>query len=197
MKTIILLFVSILTTSCSMWPALVVPITIKERVAVGSSIKLNQEIEIPQSRSFIYIQNGNIAPIQNYNTVDIYSPYCMLYINHEARQPYIIKTDRFEITKVIEWEGYHSKRSLYEYAMVNTQPAGLIKTSLASRSLNIRGGLDSTMYATILSLRSTKQPEVKKMVCGRWDAPTDVTHLTLGELKMALGDLMTIEIKGN
>ena len=197
MKRVIFILIALLTTSCSMWPTLVVPITIKERVAVGSIIKLNQEIEIPQGRSFIYIQNGNIAPIQNYNAVDIYTPYCMLYINHEARKPHIIKPDRFEITKVIEWEGYQSKRSLYEYAKVNSQPGGLIKTSLASRSLNIGGGLDSTMYATILSLRSAKQPKVKQMVCGRWDDPTVVTHLTFGELKSALGDLMTIEAKVN
>lgn len=194
MKTAIFLIVTLLTASCSIVPPKV-PATIKERLPVGSILKLNQSVIIPKDRSFIYIANGKVAPLKNYNTVDIYSPYCMFYINNETSQSHTIMPDRFEITKITEWEGYKSHRSVYKYASVNTQPAGLIKTRLASRSLSIRGGMDITMYATILRLHSSKQPEVKEMVCGRWDDPTEVTHLTLDELKIALGDLMTIKVK--
>lgn len=194
MRIVTFLLVILLTTSCSMLSPQVA-VTIKERLAVGSVLKLNQSIEIPQERSFVYIAKGKVAPFKNFNTVDIYSPYCMLYLNHENRQPHTIMPDQFEIIKITEWDGYKSHRSLYKYARLNALPAGMIKTRLATRSLNIRSGTDIIMYATILRLHSSKQPEVKEIVCGHWDEKSLVEHLTLGELKTALGDLITIEAK--
>ena len=183
MKRIIFLVIALLATSCSMLPPQV-PTTIKERLAVGSTLKLNQSLQIPEDRLYIYIQNGRVMPIKNFNTVDVYSPYCMLYLKEETRQPHTVMPDKFTITKIIEWEGYYSLRNRYQISR-------LVKVATERDA-----GIDIIMYATILSLHSDKQPDIKQMVCGHWDEQSIVEPLTLEQLKTALGSLMTIEAKG-
>lgn len=192
MKKIIFLMVTLLMTSCGMLPPHV-PVTIKERLAVGSILKLNRAIEIPQDRSFIYIANGKVAPIKNFNTVDIYSPYCMFYLKDEVSQVHTINPDRFKVTKITEWEGYYSSGDLLKYAYASNQYTGLVKTGLVKAGLERENNMDIIMYATILRLHSSMQPEVKEIVCGHWEEKSLVEPLTLDELKSALGDLITIE----
>jgi len=195
MRRVFVLILAFIISGCSSLPQ-VVPVTIKEGLAVGSSINLNQSIVIPKDRSFIYIANGQVAPLKNFNTVDIYSPYCMFYLKHEAKQPHTIRPGKFEVIKITEWEGYYSLRRLLKYTQLNVQPVGLVKTRFNKAGSNRDGGFEIIMHATILRLHSSTQPEVKEMVCGHWDEQSLVEPLTLDGLKSALGKLMTIEANG-
>lgn len=195
MRRVFVLILTFIISGCSSLPQ-TVPVTIKEGLAVGAHINLNQSIVIPKDRSFIYIANGKVAPLKNFNTVDIYSPYCMFYLKHEAKQPHTIKPGKFEVTKITEWEGYYSLGSLLKYTQLNIQPAGLVKTGFNKAGSNLDSGFEIIMHATILRLHSSAQPEVKEMVCGHWDEQSRVEPLTLDGLKSALGKLMTIEARG-
>jgi len=179
----------VLLTSFSNLSLAYEPVTIKNLLPVGSTLHLTQALEIPKDRLYIYISHGKVAPIKNYNTVDIYQPYCMFYLYEETSQARQILPDQFKITKVVEWEGYYSRLNS-PYLRVS----GLNKMRMV---IDDDEGSSTIMHATILSLRSDKQPEVKQLVCGHWDDQTLVEPLTLEEMKSALGDLiLIIKIRG-
>lgn len=166
------------------------PATIKELLPVGSTLHLNQVLDIPKDRSYIYIAHGKVAPLKNYNTVDIYDPYCMFRLHNGADVARKVLPDKFNVTKVIEWEGYMSGLNYMNVANRNNQASRFIKVA----AMNIGSGYSSiTMYATIIGLHSAKQPEVKELVCGHWDEQSLVEPLTLKQMKTALGELVTVD----
>lgn len=186
MKKIILLALALLTVSCNLPPAKEI-VTIKDKLNVGSLLHLTEEVIIPKQRTFIYIANGKVAPLKNYNTVDIYEPYCMFFLQDETSQDKTISPDTFEVTDVLEWEGYYSQfNSGFMNAVNNTNSSG--------RFIKVDGDRGDIMYATIISLRSKKQAQVKKLVCGHWDDYYRIEPLTFEQLKFTLGDLITIDV---
>ena len=186
MKKIILLISVLLTASCNIQPAKKL-VTIKDRLQVGSSLSLTQKLVIPKDRTFIYIANGKVAPLKDYNTVDVFEPYCMFFVEDEVSQDTIISPDTFEVTDVLEWEGYYSQStSGFMNAVDNTNFSG--------RFIKVDGDRGDIMYATIISLRSKKQKEVKKLVCGHWDDYYRIEPLSFEQLKTTLGNLITIEV---
>ena len=182
MNKVITLFLLLSTVSCSL-PQVKNPMNVKALLPVGSTLRLTKKIIIPEDRSFIYIANGKVAPLKNYNTVDIYEPHCMLYVNKEASYKQEILPDEFEITNIIEWERDFSKLNIR-----NATTSRIIKVGYASDD----GGPSIVMYATIISLHSVKQTNVKQIVCGHWNDPHEIEPLTLEEMKSALGDLILI-----
>lgn len=187
MKKILILSMVLLTSSCSL-PLDYKRVTIKELLPIGSILHLTQAIDIPAERSFIYIANGQVAPLKNYNTVNIYHPYCTFHLYDETLQTHQIMPDQFEVTKIVEWERNFGRLDNKNNAYATNRAGGLIKTTSAGD-----GGPSIVMYATILSLRSTKQPEVKEIVCGHWNDPWEIEPLTLQEMKSALGELIIID----
>lgn len=171
-----------------------VPVTIKERLPVGSilNLTLTQPLDIPINRSFIYIANGKVALLKNFNTVDVYEPYCMFRLHKEVTQAHLVLPDQFEVTKIIEWEGYYSINDYRKFAHKIIRSGGLIKAGFVNDN---ESGSNIIRYATILSLYSNKQPDVKELVCGHWDEQSLVEPLTLEEMKTALGSLITIGSK--
>lgn len=187
MNKILTLLVVLLTSSCSL-PLDYKHVTVKELLPIGSMLHLTQKIDIQADRSFIYIAHGKVAPLKNYNTVDIYQPYCTFHLYDESSEARTIIPDQFEVTKIVEWERDFGRLENKNNAYATNHAGRSIKTSMAGD-----GGPSIVMYATILSLRSTKQPEVKELVCGHWNDPGEVEPLTLQEMKSALGELITIK----
>lgn len=181
----------LLTASCQMLPKYT-PKTVKELLPIGSKLQLLQSLEIPADRSFIYIANGKVAPLKNYNSVDIYQPYCMFRLNKESAAAQIIMPGTFEVTRIIEWEGYHGGLNGKIIARPGRFNNGFIKTG----GVEYDPGPSTIMYATILSLRSRAHPDVKELVCGHWDDQGIVEPLTLDEMKSALGQLIIIKSGG-
>lgn len=193
MKKVILLILVLFTASCNL-SRYHTPVTIKELLPVGSTLQLTQTLEIPEDRLFIYIANGKVMPLKNYNTVDIYQPYCMFRLYKAAAQPRQVMPDQFEITKIVEWEAYYGDLNTQKFTNAVSNKGEFIKVSAVNYD---DGGSRTVMYATIMSVRSEKQPEVKELVCGHWDDQAIVEPLTLQELKTALGNLIRIAIKPN
>lgn len=191
MKKVTLFMLVLFTTSCNL-SRFHTPVTIKELLPPGSILRLTQIVEIPADRSFIYIANGQVMPLKNYNTVDIYRPYCMFRLYKEASQPRQVMPGQFDVTKIVEWNAYYGDLNTRKFTNAASNKHRFIK----SGSVNYDdAGPSTVMYATIISLRSDKQPEVKELVCGHWDYFGIVEPLTLQEMKIALGDLIRIEVK--
>jgi hypothetical protein len=179
-----------------------VPSSIKQLVPVGSRFVLNQPIEIPQDRRSTYIFRGKVV---SYKDVDIYYPHCQIMMHKISGQARRIAPDSFELTKVNEWEDYTSIQPTRVASLdvadsritggigvgVGVGGGGGISVGVGVGS----GGPSLIKYATILSLRSAKQPEVKEMVCLHWGDRGQIDFLTLEELKSALGNIFSIEIK--
>lgn len=189
------LFLIILTLSIISCSLLQVsnPKNVKALLPIGSTLRLTEKIIIPKDRSFIYIANGKVAPLKNYNTVDIYEPYCMLYLDKGASFQQEIFPDEFKITNIIEWERDFSKLDIMNVVKYHERAPGFIKVV----SISDDGGPSIVMYATILSLHSNNQPNVEKIVCGHWNYSFEIEPLTLEEMKSALGDLILIEKVAN
>ena len=188
MKKIIALLSFLLTTSCSL-PVNTSLLSIKDRLPVGSTLQLTQTIIIPADRSFMYIANGEVKKLKNYNTVDIYQPYCTIHLHKGSSQARKIEPDDFEVTKIVEWARDFG-RLFNNNKVVKRDHDGFIKTTM-----NENTAPSVVMYATILSLRSSKQPEVEELVCGYWDEIWKDEFLTLKEMKSALGGLIAIKPK--
>lgn len=165
------------------------PVTIKELLPVGAVLQLTTTLTIPANRSYMYIAEGKVAPLKNYNTVDIYEPYCMIGFEKESPLARYIMPDTFKITRIIEREGYYSSNDSKTIEFSLNRKVRLIKTI---GSLSDDSAPSNIMYATIISLYSDNQPEVKKIVCGHWDEPHLVEPLALKEMKRALGELIVI-----
>lgn len=179
----------LLTTSCSS-SLIQQPVTIKELLPVGSTLRLTQTLTIPKDRSSIYIAFGKVAPLKNFNTVDIYEPYCMFRLHDEVPDARQVLADQFKITKIVEWEGYYSRLDYRNVTSRHNRESGFRKVATMNAS---DGGPSIMMHATVIGLHSNKQPEVKEIVCGHWDEQSLVEPLTLEQMKTALGDLFAIE----
>lgn len=189
MKKMIISVMILLTTSCSS-SLIQHPVTIKELLPVGSTLRLTQALTIPKDRSSIYIAFGKVAPLKNFNTVDIYEPYCMLRLHDEVPDARQVLADQFKITKIVEWEGYYSRLDYRNVTSRHNRESGFRKVATMNAS---DGGPSIMMHATVIGLHSNKQPEVKEIVCGHWDEQSLVEPLTLEQMKTALGDLFIIE----
>lgn len=189
----VILFISLLVSSCSLPPYN--PNSVKKLVRVGSSLRLLQPIEIPAGKTQVYIAGGKIMPFKNYNTVDIYKPYCEFILREVTDKVHQVQPDKFVITKIVEWENYYGKRGGTMYAANDPLNVDISIGSQIRIGIGMweSDGPSLIMYATILSLHSDKQPQVKKMVCGHWDEAGKVEAITLEQLKSALGQLFVIE----
>ena len=192
MKRVAVLLSVLFLSSCNL-SRYYVPTTVKELLPVGSHLRLTQAIEIPADRSTVYIAGGRVMPFKNYNTVDVYKPYCEFGPDGESSQPRRVLPDRFEITRIVEWEKYLGSLETVRVASAAEDKKRRPDVFGVGTLFEDDGGPSIVMYATILSLRSDNQPEIKKMVCGHWEELGKVEPLTLEQLKSALGGLIVVE----
>ena len=187
MKKIIVMLSLLLTSGCSM-PVNIPLASIKNTLPIGSVLQLTQTIVIPADRSYMYIANGELKKLKNYNTVNIYYPYCTIHLHNDSEKSRQIMPGHFEVTKIEEWEREYGSLFNKNKTFVQRSGGRFIKTSMSDG-----GGPSIVMHATIISLRSINQPEVKELVCGHWNDPSELEALTLNEMKSALGELIIIK----
>jgi hypothetical protein len=197
MKKLAILFSFLFLVSCAGVSLKHKPVSIKELVPVGSTIRLTQTIEVPANRAYVYIANGKVMPFKNYNTVDVRKPYCRFGFPKPDARVRQIQPDTFRITKIVEWEDYHGKLGNPQWARLDLADVN-IRGGFQFGVLDFNdGGPPTIMYATILSLHSERQPGIQEMVCGHWDDQGIVEPLTLDQLKTALGNLIVVDVVGS
>jgi len=196
-KKLAILFSFLLLASCGSISLKYKPVSIKELVPVGSTVRLTAPIEVPPNRAYVYIANGQVMPFKNYNTVDARKPYCRFGFakaDDRARQ---IQPDTFRITKIVEWEDYHGKLGNPQWARLDLADVS-IRGGFQFGVLDFNdGGPSIIMYATIMTLHSDQQPVVNELVCGHWDEQGIVEPLTLTEMRTALGNLIVVDVVGS
>jgi hypothetical protein len=144
----------------------------------GWILQLNKTLTIPPNSATVRLQYGGVVPR---NGVQEQDPYCVVELNTVSDKPQTLEPGRFEVWRVT--------RSVETIAMA-TSP--FIKTGFASDD----SGPSFLYYKTVFHLRDTVQPNIRSMTCA-WDqmAPGNeslMRHLTLGEIRSALGDWITL-----
>ena len=155
-----------------------------ERPAVkpGSYVQLNYEYKIPNQFARVHFQNGKQVLEGN---IDRFTPHCSILMQdiHEAGQPQQkVFPGRFYVNKVIESNDYRYGR-----------------TYVASLNWEHDGPPSNVDYQLDMRLSSSEQPGIRSLICVKNIndyVAYNRRYPNLSEIKIALGDLVTIEAPG-
>ncbi|MDH5185152.1 MAG: hypothetical protein OEX12_14820 [Gammaproteobacteria bacterium] len=167
--------------------------TIKELLPLGSTLHLTADLEIPAGRGYVYIAHGQVVTFKSYNTVDIYKPHCMFRLHQVAPQGHTVRAGRFKVIKIVEVDEYYGRSNTIKLASTELSELHIGGSIGAGLGIIEDAAPSASMYATVISLQASEQPEVKDLVCGHWDTKGVVEPLTLAEMQEALGLLLIVE----
>ena len=155
--------------------------TVRPSVSPAAIVQVNQQLEIPNRKARVYIQDGAVT---TYRKKDKWSTYCSLLMQqkHTSGEPKLsVLPGQFKITKVIESE----------------DGSGIIRTYVASLGWII--DVEDNRYVHVIfgiemRLSSAEQPGVRALICEkRTNNRGHYNYPTLEEIRIALGNM--IEIK--
>lgn len=144
----------------------------------GWVVRLDQPLTIPADAATVRLQYGEIVPR---NSVQEHDAYCVVELNTVSPDPQILKPGQFKVWRVT--------RSVETLAAT---PSPFVK----ARYVLDDSGPSFLYYKTEFHLRDPAQPNLRSMTCA-WDqmAPSNRTfmrHLTLSEIRRALGNWITL-----
>ncbi len=149
-------------------------------VPVGSVLTLHKTLTIGGGQVAIYVQRGEVLQERN---VDKYRPNCKFEIYAMSEQPRSVQKDNFEIVKVVDEIETASIQSGIRLAALGP---------VASMALDASEVFN---FATLLYLNSEQQKDVYRLTCQHWDMVVDGQHLSIEEMRSAMGDVFTLKIK--
>ena len=150
-------------------------------VAVGSSIVLHQPVLIGADQVATYVQNGELM---SYDAVNKYQPNCKFEIYTMSEQSRTVEPDTFEIIRVVdEIESSSISKSTQVALRGDAFMLGLLDMSYVFN------------YATMMYLKSDKQQDVYRMTCQHWEDIRDDRHLTIEQMRQAMGEVFTLKLK--
>lgn len=154
-------------------------------VPTGSTLTLTRTVTIPADQVAVYLQGGEVVPAGRINQ---YYPHCKFELIHRRDTGQTVQPDDFEIIKVVQEIGH-------SVALDGLQTAQMS----VGIEINIgmdRGGSSLQTYSTRLMLRSARQPQVFRLSCGQAALPHEGQHVSIDEMRKALGNLFTLELVG-
>lgn len=179
MKNLLLLGLAFLLWSCDT-PRTYGPETPYYRFPADSRLVLNRALEIPAGWATARLQYGKTVP---FGHVQEHAPHCILEIDTVRESPQQVEPDTFSIVKVVRSE-----------STLAAKPSFFIRAAFADTD---RPG--QMFYKTIFMLRSEHQPGVRWLSCqsDQYAAGIGIPrHLTVSEIRQALGELFTLELPG-
>jgi hypothetical protein len=154
-------------------------------VPVGSTLVQNQDVVIPPNTASTYFQGGVTMPQSQVNQ---YHPFCKFEVLKVKDSAQTIKADTYVIKKVVQ-------------ERTDSVDAGQIRLAALSDGMGTMvGGIYGTVTITLVTrmfLHSDKQPDVYGLSCGHWVYPSTGQHLTIHEMRTALGGVFTLQLASN
>jgi hypothetical protein len=142
----------------------------------GSSLKLNQYVQIPAQKARVYFQLGK--PVLA-DQLDKFKPWCELEIKTLKDTTQTLAPDLFTITK-IDNDSQFIEQNL---------DVGRGVAAFGSQAY------DLVPYATLMYVQSTNQPDVLRLICVRKARPATQGYPTLREMRAVLGDFIHLDIR--
>jgi len=154
-------------------------------VPVGSTLVQNQDVVIPPNLAGVFLQGGQVLPLSQVNQ---YHPYCKFEVLKLSDSPQTVKADSYVIRKVVQ-------------EISDSVDAGRIRLAALSIGVGMQAGekdgASFQTFATRMYLRSAKQPGVYRLSCGLWAFPATGQHVTIREMRTALGGVFTLRLASN
>jgi hypothetical protein len=146
--------------------------------APGWVAQLNRPLTIPAEAATVRLQYGRIVPR---NSVQEQDPFCVVELDTVRAEPQVLQPGRFAVWRVT--------RSINP---ISAAALPFVKTAHADDD----GEPTFLYYITAFRLRDAAQPTLRGMTCA-WNqmAPGNralMRHLTLAEIRSALGDWFTL-----
>ena len=155
-------------------------------VPKGSVLSLNQDLTIAGDQVAIYVQDGQVMPDKDINK---YRPNCKFEIYTMSEKPRSVQPDHFEIITVVdEIESSGLQKSVQLASLALPEGDDYLAMWLLDHSLVFN-------YATMMYLKSDQQTDVYRMTCQHWEAVADDKHLSIAQMRQAMGDVFTLKIK--
>ncbi len=146
----------------------------------GWQVQLNRPLPIETGRATVRLQFGQIVP---YNGVQDAYPFCIVEVNTvSGPDPQILQPQRLDVVKVT-----------HEISEISASAAPYARQGFVKVGADLPSFL---YYITIFHLRPTQPSDIRNMRCA-WNqmAPGNrslMRDLTLGEMRQALGDWITL-----
>lgn len=151
-------------------------------VPPGTPLVLKRPLAIPPEQVSVWLQDGRVIDA---NDARVYYPHCKLEVRERMPTAQTVAPDEFIITRVTQ-SLMHSVRA--------PEPSARM---VARVGVGINMGVDGPSvqtFATRMNLGSGRQPHVMRLTCGHWDYPYDGRHLTISEIRHALGDVFDLRL---
>ncbi len=155
-------------------------------VPAGSTLKLTRTLSIPANQVAVFLQGGEVVASDRVNQ---YYPHCKFELRRRMNSAQTVPPDTFEITKVVQEIGH-------SVALDGVRLAG-VSVGIGV-NIGMKGGDGASLqaYSTRLSLRSVRQPEVLRLSCGQSALPHEGQHVSINEIREALGGIFTLVLTG-
>lgn len=145
----------------------------------GWVVQLNRPLTIEPDAATVRLQYGRIVPR---NSVQEHDPFCVVELETVRTEPQTLQPGRFEVWRV--------SRSVSPITVMVKSPL------MQARYIEDDGDPSFLYFITEFRLRDPAQPALRGMRCA-WNqmAPGNralMRHLTLNEIRWALGDWMTL-----
>lgn len=144
--------------------------------STGWTVELSRPLTIEPGSATVRLQYGRVVPR---NGVQRHDPHCVIELNTVSDGPQTLQPGRFEVLRVIR-----STNDFFVERESFLRTVGFVEDD----------GPVSMFFITEFRLRDPAQPALRGMTCA-WDqfAPGNLglmRHLSLGEIRSALGDWM-------
>ena len=155
----------------------------------GSQLRLTRPLTIPANDAGVFIQYGK--PQYSVWQPDQYYPNCDFELRTRASHERVVEPDTFTVTRTVR----EIENVMLPPAVVASHDTGNGAPDENYMTAHDTGnGAPNENYMTVLYLHSDKQPDVFRMTCQHWEAPIDAQHLTIKQIRQALGDLFTLTL---
>jgi hypothetical protein len=150
-------------------------------LTVGSILSLNQQLSIDPHSARVYLQHGQRVSV---NSVSRVYPNCWFEVNDVIDKPQFVEPGRYRLVGLNHYRRPFGLGSVNERLLV----AGLYMGGLFDRSIEIE-------FITAMKLNAEEGgSEIRNFMC-KVTADSMGRYLTLGEIREALGEVVTIELE--
>lgn len=157
-------------------------------VPPGTPLLLNQPLTIPPEQVSVWLQDGRVIDA---NDARMYYPHCKFEVRERMPTAQTVTPDEFIVTRVTRSLMHSVRAPDPSERMVARIGVGFGFGAGINMGTN---GPSVQTFATRMNLGSDRQPNVMRLTCGHWDYPYDGRHLTISEIRNALGGVFDLRL---
>lgn len=142
----------------------------------GSRVEVQETLTV-SGGARVSLQYGRLKSWKDVYKLEPYCQFRVLRPGDEMREPLTIEPDVFIVERV------YRRKDMVELEGVRYASAGVedFNNSPSQRTM-----------ATYMELSSGVQPDVHRLVCGRWADPYEYNHVSIRDIRESLGDLVRL-----